>query len=559
MKTPIKFFIIPLLGMMIANVTAQTVSISGTVKNSTGSLVSGALVCLKKYPGIQCYSAANGTFTLNATITGIEEVTGNEKYKIENGIVKIHADNEPVLIDVYDITGRFLKNITTCKNLSGYFEFPVKNIPAGNSAVLVLRIIVGQDNYSVKYLHHAHTLSDFPVQTTAENRPYKNTFATVDTLVITHGNYQQKKIALTGYTANIGNIIMSPANATSYSFSGGTLQDLKNASPALSFGTLEINGPLEIPSSENSVTITAANIVVNNSITVKYPTCSPYYDAPDLTLNVTGDVTINAVIYLSGKTGKGETTTTTCNSCTGTDGGILTINADNIYINERIDASGGWGSYSYITSSIKCGCNGGDGGKINLFANNIITVSQKGSDLDVEGGDAGGGSYECGDGNDGSRGIVDFEGQSITVNEISGDLNMLAYNAQIIDYEKLTLYGIIKYQEEFDHRNNYDAWYVSFSGGVGITLYDWLEDLFILRLESASTVKLSLTASNANADLDLYLLSGDMKTVIAQSNGATSSENINTATLAAGNYFIAISYADDGKNYSTNYTLKMKQ
>lgn len=288
---------------------------------------------------------------------------------------------------------------------------------------------------------------------------------------------------------------------------------------------------------------------------MEYPTCSPYFDAPDLTLNASGDVIINEGINLDGSSGKGETASSTCNSCYGTDGGNLTINATNIFVNERLSVHGGWGSNSYITSSIKCGCSGGDAGTINLFAINQLKIDQNGTDLNVDGGDGGTGSLDCGDGADGIEGFVDFSGQNIVVTEAGGDLNMYDYHAQMLDYEKLNVNGSVNFQEEFNHRSNYGTWYISFTGGF----IDWFEDLFVLCLGSASSVKMSLSASDPNADLDLYLLSEDMKTIIAESNGATSNESINTEVLPAGKYFIAVSYADDGGPYFTTYTLKLKQ
>ncbi len=537
---------------------SQTVNITGTLKNSNAALVSGATICLTNHRSIQTTSASNGTFSLNASIsTGIEKDGSEERCIIENGIIKLICKNEPVSIDIYDLTGRWLKNIVNQNYLSGIHTFSPDFTEDYGTSVLILRIILGQDMFIYKFINTPY--GEFLIQSVNNNGTIrKTTLATVDTLEIQHNQYETKKIALSNYSTSLGNIILT-SKIISYSFPGGTLQDLLNISSTLTFGTLDINGILKIPSSESSVTITAQNININSSISTEFPTCSPYHDAPDLTLNISGNVYINSTIYLYGKQGKSETMSSTCNNCTGTDGGTLTINAENITVSNPINVYGGSGMYSYITSSIRCGCNAGDGGNIILNASNTLSISASGADLDVEGGDKGLGSTDCGNGNDGMQGYVDFEGTTINVNEISGNLNMYDYNAQMLDYKKLTVYGSVSYQEELSHRNTYGAWYVSFSGGVGITLYDWLEDLYVLRLGNASTVKLSLSASNSNADLDLYFLSGDMKTVIGQSNGATSNESITTVMMPAGKYFIAVSYADDGKNYSTNYTLKLNQ
>ncbi len=550
-----RFLVALVMCFMFLWAPSQTVNISGTVINSNGDLISDALIRLKKYPDILTYSAANGTFNLSSIPSGIGDIPENEKCIIENGIIKVFCENEPVRIDVYDITGKLLKNIVNLKSLSGYHDFTIGNIVIINSSLLILRVNIGQDYFNYKYFSNSDGVSSaHSAENTARNLK-KNTLATIDTLLISHNSYQTKRIALSSYSLSLGDVLLTSAVAENFVFNGGTLQDLINANSNLNFGNLEINGSLEIPSSESSVTIHATNITLNRSIYLEYPTCSPYFDGPDLTLNATGDVIINAGINLDGHSGKGETASSTCNSCYGTDGGNLTINAANIYVNNRLSAGGGSGSYSYISSSMKCGCSGGDAGKINLFAVHQLNINQDGTDLDVDGGDGGTGSLDCGNGAEGKEGLVDFSGQNIIVAESGGDMNMYDYHAQMLDYEKLTVNGSVCFQEELNHRNNYGSWYMSFTSGFK----DWLEDLYVLCLGEPSSVIISLSASDPNADLDLYLISEDMKTTIGESIGATSNENISTAVLTAGKYFIAVSYADDGKPYSTNYALKLKQ
>ena len=64
-----------------------------------------------------------------------------------------------------------------------------------------------------------------------------------------------------------------------------------------------------------------------------------------------------------------------------------------------------------------------------------------------------------------------------------------------------------------------------------------------------------MTASNKSADLDLFVVNTNFTSIVGISNGGSSDESITTGSLPAGQYYIAVSYADDGGNYSTNYTL----
>ncbi|MBN2214606.1 MAG: carboxypeptidase regulatory-like domain-containing protein [Bacteroidales bacterium] len=555
MKNSLIIVLIGGMSFLLPESFSQTVNISGTVKNADGDFISDAQVMLQNHPDIVTYTGANGTFVLTGNITEIFKNKAYKKCLIENGVIKVFCNNETMDIEFYSLTGVLLNKISKPGNLYGFFHYKLDNANYEAGPVVIVKVRIGNEIFCYKYLNSQNNIITEQLQ---EVNIHKSADATIDSIVIMHDSYKTKTIAIITYSQSLGNITME-SRILNYVFPGGSVDDLKAASPTLTFGSLTIDGVLKIPSSANSIVITADELHINENITVEYPTCSPYFDAPDLTFNVDGQAYVNDIISLSGKTGKGETTTSTCNSCYGTDGGTLTINAQNITISERIDVSGGWGSYSYISSSIRCGCSGGDGGKVVLNATGSLSIGVSGADLDVQGGDGGSGSLECGDGSDGAIGYVDFESPSININEIGGDLNMLTYNAQMIDYEKLTIYGNVKYQEELEHRNSSGAWYVSFQVGVGLYTYDWLEDLYLLRLSENSTVQLSLSASNSLADLDLYLLSYDMSGIIAQSNGATSNESINTGILTAGYYFMAVSYSDDGGAYTTGYTLKLKQ
>lgn len=533
---------------------SQTINISGTVKNASGGYISNAQVILQDHPDIITYTGANGAFVLTGNITDIAKNKEYKKCFIEDGVINVYCNNEPLNIEFYTLTGVLVKKFNESNNLYGLFQYEIDNINYEVGSILILKIRIGVEVFSYKYLNNQTNTIKEP----SAHSLLKSAYSTIDSIVIMHDSYKTKTISISAYSQSMGNIIME-SEVLNYSFPGGSINDLKAVSPSLTFASLSINGVLSIPSSENSVVITAKELQINEYIKVDYPTCFPYYNAPNLTINVDGQVYVNGNISLSGESGSGETTTTTCHSCTGTDGGTLTINAQNITVSARIDVGGGWGSYSYITSSIKCGCSGGDGGKVILNATGSLAIGVSGADMDVQGGYGGSGSSDCGDGSDGSMGYVDFESPYININEIGGDLNMYTHNAQMLDYEKLNLIGNVKFQEELDHRGGNGTWYISYSGGINITLKDWLEDLYLLRLSENSTVQMSLSASNSQADLDLYLLSNDMATIIASSTGSTSSESITTGMLSAGYYFIAVSYSDDGGPYSTGYTLKLKQ
>ncbi|MFN8208218.1 MAG: fibronectin type III domain-containing protein [Bacteroidales bacterium] len=361
----------------------------------------------------------------------------------------------------------------------------------------------------------------------------------------------------TAGNSSYSNVYTLSTPAMDYSFPGGTLADLKAVSPSLVFNNLTIAGKLSIPSTESNVTLTVSNLDVNAQVVTTWPTCSPYYDGPNLTVNSSGTVNVNSPINLSGMLAKDMSSTSTCNSCYGPDGGDLTINATAINMNNYVQTYGGQGARYYNSiGSYYDGCSGGPGGNITLNATNTLTVNATAADFDFYGGSGG---YATGIGSNGAKGadgVLNFEGATITVAEISGDLNMYRYNAQNLDYEKMTVNGTLSKGEESAHRIGPDTYYIDYGGGV----IDYLEDLYVVYLPVASTIKVSVTASNGLADLDMFVVNYAFNSILGQSNGAGSSESITTGILSAGRYIVAVSFADDcANNVSTNYSLKFNQ
>jgi len=313
--------------------------------------------------------------------------------------------------------------------------------------------------------------------------------------------------------------------------------------------------------SVNNLTITAAG-----SITVDYPTCSPYGHAPDLTIAAVHDVIISGHIDLHGKTGKGEPIDAECNSCFGTDGGDLSITANNITINDYIHTWGGSGSYMILVDPYcdaggcypgqRAGCSAGDGGNITLSASSSINTNATGA-IDQGAIKGGSGGYRDGIyGDDGLNGSLNWSAPSISIDEISGDLNSLDYNAQVIDYDPLRIDGHVSYNEESFRRGNSGTLRFKHPD-TGYT--DWIEDIYLIDLKTPQYVTITLSPLIASSDVELYMLNSDaQRTVMGWSiNGLGASENLN-GTIPAGKYYIGVSYADDLTfGPSTNYILTL--
>jgi len=366
------------------------------------------------------------------------------------------------------------------------------------------------------------------------------------------------------------------SDTQSYTFNGGTIDQLRAVSPTLEFADLTINGPLQIPETESNVTLDVNNLYLNSFISIDHPTCKPFTSSPNLNINASGDVRIGGGgISLRGHHGDRldePPNPSDCNDCSGEDGGNLTVNAANIYVNKGIATHGGTGLdyYTGINSGfpydidIRYGCDGGDGGNITLNASGILSIGPEAADFGLDGGSSGSGSpaYVGGvSGTDGNEGVLSWNGATITVAEdpgsSSGELNMYIANAQLLDYKKMTLNGRVGKNEESDHRDPSRAACINFTPGV---CGDWVEDFFLLELKHASTIKLSLSPADSRADLDLYLINQAVTNIIAESNGPGGNESFTSLLLDPGRYLVGVSFADDDPDYiTTNYTLKFKQ
>ena len=182
-------------------------------------------------------------------------------------------------------------------------------------------------------------------------------------------------------------------------FPGGTLDDLRQLSPTLSFDHLRITGTLSLPAGgAASLNVNKLTITESGGVGYTYSDCT-YMPAPDFTVRATGDVVINGDITLSGRYGTRTLSGSSCNQCGGESGGDIRITADAITITGQIRNRGGSGSTS-VSDGCSSGCEGGDAGGIFLTARNITFI---GADLQTRGGT--GGTGHCyGNENHGSNG-----------------------------------------------------------------------------------------------------------------------------------------------------------
>jgi hypothetical protein len=165
------------------------------------------------------------------------------------------------------------------------------------------------------------------------------------------------------------------AGVTTFTFNGGTLDDLKATSSSLEFEDLVIAGELSLPAS-SSFTIKAKNLTITSAGGVGYGyTDCQYFPAPDVSFSVANNVVVDGSILLSGKSGTRVTDGAVCHSCTGQDGGDIAITGNSIKITGRLSNDGGGGGSFASVGFPDSACSPGKSGNLVLKAGATMDLS----------------------------------------------------------------------------------------------------------------------------------------------------------------------------------------
>jgi len=386
--------------------------------------------------------------------------------------------------------------------------------------------------------------------------------------------YYRVKAANTYGTSAASSIVYATTYASSgamdYTFTGGTIDDLRAVNSTLTFNNLMISGILEIPASETNVALTVNDLtfdagVGKSGVLVVHTNCR-YRNAPNLTVNATGNVIIRSRILLKGKDGAASLSSAACLRAKGTNGGDLTINASKIDIDARIATTGGNSSTSSLVVGgqvIRTGKIGGDGGNINLNATGQLTLTSAGI-LEIDGGSGGFGndSGTQTKARNGYDGELIWKGAPINVTEASTSPNIFYSNAQPVTYETLTLKGQVGYRDDPASRGNDGVISVTIEkNNINIKIADIIEDLYEINLKLTKNISITLTSQDTSANLDLYLfrIVGTSITVVASSNTESGIESISHSLLPDGKYYLGVSYYDYATyQVTTGYTINLE-
>ena len=205
------FVLLLILSAGMMSMAAQEVSIKGSVINPSQHPVGNVKVYLKSNPSIYCYSDSNGMFELSSTTTSVAALVYNDRISVNpDGSLQIHALQNSLSIDIYDLLGRRVKEVIHRENLNGIYRIhPGAYLNDLPGAIYIARVRVDEYSKGIK-VRNLRTV-DYPVGLTRiadyEVLPepaLKSDVAEDDTLVFSSDFYRPASLAISSYSGDVG-------------------------------------------------------------------------------------------------------------------------------------------------------------------------------------------------------------------------------------------------------------------------------------------------------------------------------------------------------------------
>ncbi|MBN1577746.1 MAG: carboxypeptidase regulatory-like domain-containing protein [Chitinispirillaceae bacterium] len=199
---------------------AQSISLSGTVKNQSGKPIAGATVKLAG-KNLNATTDAQGKYSIIKTslVTPAPILPGAEKISLNNGMAVLSLTKPaPVKIELFDMKGNLLERVLDHPASAGDYQFDVKNHPLAAN-MMAIRVSIGQCTSTLRYLplnSGRRTLATSNAAHSTGGRLAKLQ-AVVDTLKVTATNYMSNDTAISSYESVV-NITLDSSTLGKFSF-----------------------------------------------------------------------------------------------------------------------------------------------------------------------------------------------------------------------------------------------------------------------------------------------------------------------------------------------------
>ena len=205
------FMLLLILSAGMTSIAAQEVNIKGSVINPSQHPVGNVKVYLQSNPAVYCYSDSNGSFQLSSSTTSAAALVFNERISVNpDGSLQIHAMQNSLHIDIYDMLGRRVKEVIYMENLNGTYSIhPVAYLNDLTEAIYIAQVKVDEYSKGIKIHNLGHVeypmglirIGDYAIS----NDPVlKSDAAEDDSLMFSHDFYKPARLAISSYTADVG-------------------------------------------------------------------------------------------------------------------------------------------------------------------------------------------------------------------------------------------------------------------------------------------------------------------------------------------------------------------
>jgi hypothetical protein len=195
---------------------AEEIDLSGRVIDEQSEPLSGVKVYLET-ANMTAYTDASGYFNffVQNNPTAIELTTANsERISFDGNRLLLNCENQHIIVDMYDITGKYVKRLLDEDNLSGiYALYPKAYLENEPQSIYLVRAILDGELFGYKVSKMNGTVFSqglHAAEKSAATVPSINMKSTqaVDQLIFTHNSYKTKQVPVDNYVANIGNVTM---------------------------------------------------------------------------------------------------------------------------------------------------------------------------------------------------------------------------------------------------------------------------------------------------------------------------------------------------------------
>lgn len=223
-----------ILGIALV-ISAQSISVSGTVTNQSGKPISGAILTLVRQKLIDT-SGTTGLYGFSGT-TGtmvVPVLPNTDNIVMKNGVLSLRLTAlAAVQIEIIDIGGRTLARLLNGHVAAGNYRFNILTKPL-SSQILVVNAKVDQRVSTFRYLPVAgnlrqRILTSSGVSSNGGARVLVNVPASVDTLLIWKPGYVLKVIPIPSYQGVV-NIMLDTITLPHFSFFVTSLKALQELS-----------------------------------------------------------------------------------------------------------------------------------------------------------------------------------------------------------------------------------------------------------------------------------------------------------------------------------------